>query len=263
MKKGIFYSHQGWTDIINCLPLINYYNESYDELIVICREDAKSILDYYVKPLTKVKMYYVSKDLLDANDISLGNVISLPHGYDCLFHGSHDRYRPDKYNQAFERSNDFFVGKFYTCYDIPFENKVKYFELKRDLEKENQCFVDFIKNKPSDYIIYHDDQNSPGGDTGINLESEITKDKKNCYNLNGIIENPFLFVEVLKNAKEIHLVESIWASVVYLLDSKYKLFSDKKVNIYPFKSRTGGLLSSYESKNIIPFQPENWVINRI
>ena len=31
-KKGFIYFHQGWTDIINCLALINYYCERYNKI---------------------------------------------------------------------------------------------------------------------------------------------------------------------------------------------------------------------------------------
>jgi hypothetical protein len=55
MKKGCFYSHQGWTDIINNLSLISYYSKIYDELIVLMRDDARQIVDYYVKGLDNNK----------------------------------------------------------------------------------------------------------------------------------------------------------------------------------------------------------------
>lgn len=43
-KEGILYFHQGWTDIINCLALINYYGSLYDKIYLIMRADAKPIV---------------------------------------------------------------------------------------------------------------------------------------------------------------------------------------------------------------------------
>ena len=36
VNEYYFLSHQGWTDIINCLPIINYYSSKF-ELIKITK----------------------------------------------------------------------------------------------------------------------------------------------------------------------------------------------------------------------------------
>jgi hypothetical protein len=256
MKKGCFYTHQGWTDIINCLPLINYYSKNYDELVVVVREDSKPILDYYTKHLKNVIMYYVSKPILDTS------VLNLPYDYDILYHGYHDRFRNDKYINKFSQHNGFFVKAFYETYDIPFFEKVNSFELVRDLDLEQNKYEEFIKEYGENYIIVHDDQNSPGGETGINL-SDVLKEKNNIVNVNSKTKNVFDYIKILENAKEIHLVDSIWAATCYLIDSKYSFFKDKEINLYAFKTRGGGTIEKYGDKTITPFHPKNWTIHNI
>lgn len=258
MKKGLFYTHQGWTDIINCLPLINYYSKYYDELLVMVREDSKNIIDFYIRNIQNVKAYYVDKRILDTN------VILPPEGegFDILYHGFHDRFRKDDNRGKFENSELYFVKRFYECYGIDFSQKVESFNLERDFELENEKYEEFISKYGNDYIIYHDDQNTPGGETGINLDG-VLSDKQNKVNINSMTKNVFDFIKIIENAKEVHLVDSIWASVCYLLDAKHEIFKDKTINLYSFKSRSGGLVQNHEDSIIYPHHPKNWLIKSI
>lgn len=256
MTKGLLYSHQGWTDIINCLPLINYYANKYSELLFMVREDAKPFIDYYIKGLDNVQVVYVSKQTLDTNNILP------PYGIDILYHGFHDRNRTDIYNGAFEKSSIYFAQRFYECYGISFMEKVNLFSIQRDLNIEEQKYQGFISEHGMDYILFHDDQNTPGGETGINL-NDVLSQVENKVNLNGITKNVFDFIKVIENAKEIHLVDSIWAATCYLLDAKYGFFKDKTINLYSFKSRSGGLIHNHGDVEIIPYHPKNWIVKSI
>ena len=69
IKNGILYFHQGWTDIINCLALINYYCKLYDKNYLIIREDAKQMIDFYTKDLKNLEIYYIVKNILDHQNI--------------------------------------------------------------------------------------------------------------------------------------------------------------------------------------------------
>ena len=257
MKKGCFYSHQGWTDIINNLALINYYSKKYDELVVVIRDDSRPILDYYVNGLKNVQMTYVPKYVLDSS------LLNIPNEYDILYHGYHDRFRRDgdKYKGRFDEGGMYFVKGFYEFYDIPFSEKVNSFELIRDEVLEDKNYNEFISKYGEDYILYHDDQETPWA-TGINLLN-IFKDVKNAVNLNSITPNLFGYLKVIENAKELHLIDSVWASMCYLIDAKYSTFKEKTINLYSFKIRGGGLMHTYEDQVIHPVHPMNWIIKHI
>ena len=254
--KGCLYFHQGWTDIINSLPLISYYSKIYNELVLVIREDSKSIVDYYINGVKNVNVIYVPKNILDTR------MFSMPNDYDILFHGYHDRLRKDKYKDKFTTETMYFAKGFYEYYDIPFIKKVECFTLNRDIILEDSKYQDFISKNSKDYILFHDDQNTPGGSTGINL-NDVLNDKTNAINLNGITNNVFDFLKVLENSSEIHLVDSIWAATCYLIDAKYGIFKDKNIYLYAFKTRGGGLMEKYEDKEIFPIHPKNWIIKNI
>lgn len=116
-------------------------------------------------------------------------------------------------------------------------------------------YIHITKNESTE------DKYTPGGFTGIELPKNIIESEKSI-NLNRITDNFFIYSEILQKSKEIHLVDSVWASVIYLLDCKYKLFENIPIFIYPFRSREGGLLN-YDDKNIEPKHPDNWIIKKV
>uniref|UniRef100_A0AB39J9S6 Uncharacterized protein n=1 Tax=Florenciella sp. virus SA2 TaxID=3240092 RepID=A0AB39J9S6_9VIRU len=251
-NKCILYFHQGWTDIINCLGIITYYSNMYNITYLIMRKDAKPIIDYYTRDKNNVKLLYEDKNSIlyirhNVFQYVINNYPDLDlHDADILGIGQHDKYRNDKYknkNAIMSRNSkekNFFVNLFYDCYDIPYINRIDGFKITRDKKLENKVYNDFINKYGEDYILFH----------------EIIKNNdnkcKNIINLNGITDNMFEYIKVLEHAKEIHLLDSVWGALIYLLDAKYKLFQDKKIVLYAKRSYTRMFTE--------PYILSNWII---
>jgi len=247
--KGCVYFHQGWTDIINCLPLVNYYADKYDKLILIIREDAKEIARYYTRNMDNISLLCKNKYDIDLNPMCI--LQEIPPDYDLLFHGNFDSSRNDKYKNIFSKSI-FYAEGFYTFYEIPFNEKINSFNFIRDFELEENEYLSFIKIYGKDYSLYH-----------ISSEVENFNEVdiyKPSIDINGLSNNIFSCIKILENAKELHLMDSLWASFCYLLDAKYNLFSNKKIYLYPFKKRSGGLVETYKQSELSPINLKNWVI---
>lgn len=271
MKNGCVYFHQGWTDIIMCLGLINYYKEHYDILYIIIRSDSKKLLDFYIRNLDKVYSipintdngrYYGEIDTNYEGDVVIyeNNIIKIPSNTDVLFHYEHDRYRRDKYKSFFWKSHHLkktstsFAEEFYSYYDIDYMNRIKNFKVCRDSDLENETYQDFIKENGSNYILYHDDElNHLHGihhvSTKIKFDN-IIKDYT-YVNLNKKSNIFFDYLKIIENAKELHLIDSIWASVIYQMDAKTNFLNNKKVNLYCFRNHQ----NLFEH----PIKLDNWV----
>ena len=244
MKEGLLYFHQGWTDIINCIALINYYSQLYDNIYLIMRSDAKEIVDFYTRTLTNIKIIYIPKD--NANDVpsifkylTLSNydkIDFLENSVDRLFIGGHSAYRTDKYKDKF---NGFFVNAFYTSYDIPYITRINDFTFKRDYELENKVYNNFIQTHGNKYVLYHE------------IIENYDKSIK-IVNLNSISNVFFDMLTVLENSVEIHLLDSVWGAFIYQLDAKYRLFRNKKIVLY---ARRG-----YSQMFTEPVKLDNWII---
>ena len=219
--KAIMFFHQGWTDIINCLPLINYYSMKYDVLDVIMREDTKNLVDFYLRQFSNVNALYVDKAILDSSF-----QLQASENDTLLFFGTHDSLRTDNNKGAFSREGSaFFVEKFYTPYNIPYEERVNSFSIDRDHKLENEIYEKVIGDYDGEYIVVHEDT-----EKGLSLGVEDKNIK--VIKLNGASDVFFDYIKVLQNAKSIHLIDSVWAATCYLLDTKYSLLKDINVHVH-------------------------------
>ena len=254
--------HPKWTDQLAVLPLINYYKSIYDNLTILLNPEVKTIYDFYLKD-TDISLVYDDKFKSVNIDTSYLLKNFNPEYYDYLFHGKHDMHRLDTYKNVFMSTpwttvdSVHFVKRYYEYYGIDFINKVNYFDFKRDVNAEEIVYLDFISKHSKNYILYHDTTKS---------ESNLLIDtNKNFINLDGHAMNMFNMIKILENSKEIHLIDSLWASFCYLLDAKYKLFQHIPIYIYPFKQerRWGGLLKDLTYKDTLKLEPIsllNWKI---
>ena len=194
---GILYFHQGWTDIINCLSLIDYYLDKY-QLHLIIRDDSKNLIDYYIGN-KNVIVHYINKNILDNTNINqtiekfnLGN-------YETLFHGYHDKYNNIKNINKFKSlhiKNGNFVRYFFETYNIPFNVRINYFNIERKLLDENNIYEQFIKKYGNNYILYH----------GIDTNNIKNMNNENIIDINLISDIFFDYIKVIENAKELHLL---------------------------------------------------------
>jgi len=268
-NKACVYFHQGWTDIIMCMALINHYKELYDEISVIIRSDAKELVDFYVKNLHTVKIIYIDTDNgrfygqidtnYNGNDINyMNNVVLIPKEYDIMFHAEHDRYRKDGYtnlwNQPFRhKPTNHFSEMFYVFYDIDFNTRISKFNIERDLLLEEKTYNKFIEQHGVDYVIYHDDnENSKHGSHHVSTSIEFNNKISDCsyVNLNKTSKIFFDYIKIFQKAKEIHLVDSIWGCLLYQLDAKYGILDGKEVNLYCKRG--------HENLFQFPIKLDNW-----
>jgi hypothetical protein len=252
MKKGCIYFHLGWTDIIICMGLVNYYKSLYDEIVVLMRSDAKQLLDFYIRSIPGVRAIYIDTDngryyggfnfnsnlpIVEFNN----NTIHIPPEYELLFHGAHDVHRKDKYRgydaqpAHFKKPISHFSQLFYEFYDINFVNRILFFNVERDLQLEEDTYNKFINTHGDKYVIYHDDQSnhmhgSHHVDTKINFNN--VNPEYVYVNINKHSYTFFDYIKIFQNAQEIHLIDSIWACLFYQLDAKYNVLNKKPVNVY-------------------------------
>lgn len=235
MNKACVYFHQGWTDIICQLSLVDYYLSKYDSIKLIVRSDAESLIKFYLRD-KNVELCLIETD----NGRHLNHdYLKYTEGCDIMFHGQHDIHRIDKYKHSMHGPNpkgfDFFIEAFYGCYDIDYNVRVDYFNITRDLHLENKVYQEFINEHGSDYVLYHDDENNHlNGIHHISTKLDI-KSEYNCINLNKISNTLFDYIKVIENAKELHLIDSIWGAFCYQLDAKYGILNDKEVYLYPLR----------------------------
>lgn len=214
--------HQGWTDIINCLPMINWYAKKNTRLFVLFRDDAKALTGFYLRGLRNVFPIYIPKDLFGGN---WGEPVDFKHHgimhLELIGHFDVQRMPHDPYRDAYHRLNlitDYpFEKLFYEAYDIPYIERINSFVLYRDPVAEEAYYTKYVKREP--YICVHAVDVKPDEDMDVIQLGESS-------------ETFFDAIRVLQHAKAIHVRDSVWAGVCYMLDAKYGMFQTVPIYVY-------------------------------
>lgn len=271
MKKGIIYSHQAWTDTINLLSLPCYYSKLYDKVKVTVIDKMVQNVEFITKNFENVEILEITETDHDLEkqgkkslyDIWQENGVNHQE-WELLIHGWSDWYRQkdDPYNGIYPKlwQTDHPIKGLYTHYGIDFIEKINSFVMVRDLEIENITYNQFIEKIGTDnYILYHSD---PARNFGVPIQIHNFNTSIKYVNLHGLAQNIFSSIKILEGAKEIHLVDSVWAAFCYLIDAKYKIFENIPVYIHPLINRFGGLIHSHQHpfQKLEPIHLPNWQI---
>lgn len=228
MSNALLFFHQGWTDIINCLPLITWYSKRYKKLYVLMREDAWMLVQFYIRGTTNVVPIYVPKQLL--GEVSWRRLVDIEHHkitkFELIAHYDSDRPDNDPYKGAYARRNALddapFERLFYEAYEIPYIERVNSFVLYRDPIAEEVAYTKLIKREP--YICTH---------TNPELQLYVKPEEGvDIVELNQSSPMFFDYIRILQHAKAIHVIDSVWAAVCYMIDAKYGLLETVPVYLY-------------------------------
>jgi len=126
-------------------------------------------------------------------------------------------------------------------------NRINYFNLNRNIELEEKLYNDFISTHGNDYVLYHEDA---GRD--IILDKNNFNSNYRWIDLDKTTYTFFDYIKILENSKEIHLIDSVWAAIVYLLDSRYGLFKHIPIRV--------NCLRGYKPMFLEPIKLDNWEV---
>ena len=255
-ENALLYFHQGWTDIMNCLPMINIYAAKYRLVYLLVRRDAWGLIQFYIRGLRNVIPVYSPH--LDLNRLGI-SVVDVAHHKITRFElmGQLDGSRPssDPLRGAYQRYSDqvakrlpdgrmshTFERIFYEAYGLPYSDRVDKFALFRDPVLEETVYNRIAPKKP--YICVH-------SNPLLNL-MVCPKTPHAIVELNQSSEIFFDMIRVLQHAEELHLIDSVWAGLCYLMDAKYGLFHQKPVYVYCYRD--------FHRMFLEPVKLPNWTV---
>ena len=223
IKKAVVTFNQGWTDIILCIGLVSYYLDTYDQILLLIREDSKEMIDFIFRNYSKVKPLYQRLSDLDNIDFRLKLLKSYELDYELLLHGSYG-YNYGYYQNIIINKKKGISEHLYTDYKINSNLTFKNFNIDRNYILENQKYNDLINKLGKNYVVVYNDN-----ERNFILNKKYIVDLPQ-YNLNKCSKLCFDIIKILENAKEIHLFSSFWALIIYNLQKRYNLFNPN--NIY-------------------------------
>lgn len=250
-SNAVLLFHLGWTDIINCLPLISYFQSRYRILYVLYKSQTRELFENYCSQYENIGLLEMPNRLDDEERIVPLLLNFLKEStqlniQDLHLHGFHDKYREDIYKNAFSRKSDeYFSTRFYTAYDIPYQVRVDSFSLPRSVERE-KTLLESLVVPGEEYMLVHDSEE---------CKIDLSGRKEKIIQLHGVSTVFFDAVLLLQNAKEIHVIDSVWAAVCYSIDAKYRFLQSIPVHVYCFRG--------HEDMFTKPIRLKNWVVKNI
>lgn len=225
MNRVVIITHGGCGDHINLHGLIRYYASIVpDKLVVMSQGNCHALLCAMYEDLSNVEIF-LDRDMypeLMFHDMYLLQRTNSTHLirvgfylFECVIN-----FKPEiSFIDAFYLSKHLDPKMRYTNFKIP--NSIK--------EESNIVYNDFIKQYGENYILIHED---PGNSiinglkynegvrkkiSPINKEYIINKNLP-IININLISDKMIEYYDIILNAKEIHLIDSAWASYIYILN---------------------------------------------
>lgn len=245
MSQAIILHHQGWTDIINCIGLVRFAckNMGYYQCVLLIRYEAFELAKYVFQDIENLTIVAKKQsDIATSFKIYLQSLPYTMKGYKRLFFGSAvDRLYSGKRSKKIHSSGNSFVDNFYENYGIDRKNRIEMFKLIRDLELEDKRYKTVVDLIGEDYIVIHYETDGHSmkyykqkiGEMNSNHITDKYRDLPK-FNLDKCSNVFFDMIKVMENAKEIHIMESVWCAVIYLLQKKYGLFKDIQIFIHNY-----------------------------
>jgi hypothetical protein len=164
---------QGWTDIFNCFGLINFYSKKYIKLYLVIRDDAKELINFYIKNLNNIELIFISnKKFIKGRYINDGLIYKLIKKYyninNCqqIFIGFTNHgytgydFKINILKSIFKNFEINLPKCYYKTYNIPYSVRINNFIFDRDYKLENLKYNNFIKENGYKYILYHSNNNN-------------------------------------------------------------------------------------------------------
>lgn len=196
MKKIILHHHLGLGDHFVCNGLVNKLSEECDTIYLPCKSHNYETIKYLYSENPKVEVFKIDEN--EFNEVGLfSSLLEIP-----ILMVGFENHSPTNWDKSF-----------YEQLKIDFSERYNSFSLPR---KYPNSVIEPPKN---DYILVHSQSSTGKYDLNIDTSLDIVEIE------NGVSDNLFSYLKIIKKAKKIHCINS---SVFHLIDS----LTDITYNLY-------------------------------
>ncbi len=204
----IAYTHLGLGDHIICNGLLNYFSNNYKSIFLPVKSRDLDNVTYLYQDNPKIKIFKIEHES-EKDDIKN---FSKKNNLEILKVGFEMRKPP-------------FNLSFYTQFNLDYQISLDYFHIPKNSKKEKELLEHLISyykiNK--NYQLVHNQSSYGKVDLKINKSlPTIYVDKES-----DLYKNMFLYTDVIKNAREIHCLDSSFLHLVERVETKADLYFHK------------------------------------
>ena len=202
--KFLAYTHLGLGENIVCNGLLNYFSESFDKIYLPVKSRDINNINYLYKDNQKIEVFKIehSSEVEDINSFAKkNNLITLKVGF---------KKRKPPFNLSF-----------YDQFGLPYSYSISKFRVPRDIKKEKSLYQhlkDVYKVKDRYQVVHNQ---SSYGKVSLQVNNELPtifiEKETDLY------KNIFLYSKVIKNATEIHCLDSSFLHLVERVETDAEL----------------------------------------
>ena len=231
-QEIILYHHLGLGDMIICNGLVNKLSENFKKINLIIDKKFHKQADFLYRENPTVEI--VSAPLEAVNTLhDFVEKFAKDNELKILKIGWTDSGKPFYYD-------------FYKLVKFPYRFSYKYFYFPKNEKLENELMdylIKYYKVDSSNYVLVHKDASNESYDLKIKSKQIIYVDKET-----DIFNNIFLYSKLIKDASEVHCVNSSFLHLVDRVDTNAKLiYHDVRGSIIKCKKKWN--IKYYENKN--------------
>jgi hypothetical protein len=243
MSKGncIIKFHSFPTDTIVCLAIPFYFLDKFDNIYLDIGEHGQTLLDMY-------KFVYRNYKQIKVNTIDEYKASAITLGFGIDHSNQHPEFVQTKclttLPYKYLAGSEYFYSNYCTI-KIPPSECYNSFIIDRDLNLEKERFNEFKSIYGENYIITNVDY----------ILFDKTKLSSNLPVVNLEFKSSIIFdqIMIIENAKEIHIISTFLALIIYYLQKKYNLFNNIPIYFHSY-IRHGRLECLYREHGV----PSNW-----
>ena len=205
--------HLGLGDHIDCNGMVRFILEigNYDRIHLFVKSTYHDMVEYMYSDEDRISL--VKVDPKKNEDAQVVEYIKSLSGAKLLRVG-HENYPFGR--EKIDNKNCW--EYFYEQLSLPYNIKVDYFHLDRDLDEEARLLRK-LNTSGAPFAFVHDDP-----EKGFNLNTDYVENKDLKIIRNDPTENVFHFLGILEQAEEIHCMESCFKSLIEIYAKTDKLF---------------------------------------
>jgi len=280
-KSVVFHPHWGWTDFVISVSLVNYYKEVFDEVVILVFNEFVDFISLLFPDTKIVSCTNICNNIKSIDgeilirDLYMKDYIFLIDGHQssqCLpFNLNYILQNPKTKNQIL---NSILLSK--TIHNKSCDGKELIFKIK-ELDSNHPTFDERV----GFYTLSYFDESDIIRYFNIIRNENIEEEKLNEYNLKDYIvvnsissmkddyfvgKNVFdlnfksdLILDMLKiieNANEIHIYDSLYGTLIYLMYFKLDFFKNKKIYYHRYSRKK---IHKFYNQNLIKSSPD-WII---
>ena len=249
-NQFILHHHLGLGDVINCNGMVNFLSNKFERIFLPAKSNYYEMLKYMYQNNQKVVIFKLESNKYNLENYTLNDSDHIANQEYKQIEDFAKKMKLEILRVGFDKLKMPIPKSFYDQLNLPFEYSKEHFNVPYNFEKniEYSERLKKIYNSSNNYTLLHLEssrQHFEVQDIKLPTDSSIIKIEKNT----DIYKNIFFYLKLIKEAHEIHVINSSIFCLVDRVTTTGKLYVHNKNKQKDFSEN----MSLFKNWNIVNY----------